>query len=322
MGHAHNKLERLEALEELLLKTNNGLSPSQLAKFLGCDRTTIHRYLDELDPNSLIREEGGRYRIDPATYLSNVKLSRAEALSIYLALRRFIRQTSKAPDFFVTAIRKVAVALRHSLLTAQLAESSLTLEAERAAMVEHGEIWQTLLRAWHENIVVRLWHQKNRSDEINEHIFEPYLFEPAVLSQGVYVIGWSHTRNSLRTFKLDRIHRVVLTTGQFTKPQNLNPEELLRHSWGIWYGEELHKVELLFAPAVANRVQETIWHPSQKMDLLEDGNLLWSVEVAGILELLPWIRGWGHEVKVLAPESLRREVIDNLQAALALYEEV
>lgn len=322
MGHAQNKRERIEKLEQLLLSSHEGLTPTQLAKKLGCDRSTVHRDLAEIEMEyDLKKDNSGRYRLDPATYLSNVKLSRAEALSIYLALRRFIRQTSKAPDFFVSAIRKIAVALRHPLLTTQLAESSLTLESERAAAEAHNQVWQTLLGAWHENIVVRLWHQKNRSHEINEHEFEPYLFEPAVLSQGVYVIGWSQTRNELRTFKLDRIHRVSLTTGHFERPADLSPEELLKHSWGVWYGETLTKVELLFAPAVAARVQETVWHPSQKMTLLDDGSLLWSVEIAGILELLPWIRGWGHEVKVLAPEVLRQEVVANLKAALALYEE-
>jgi predicted DNA-binding transcriptional regulator YafY len=276
--------------------------------------------LNEIDQHSLIQEPGGRYRLDPATYLSNVRLTRAEALSIYLAMRRFIRHTSKAPDFFVSAIRKVALALRHPLLTAQLAESSLVLEHERAAISEHGEVWQTLLRAWQENILVRLWYQRGRSDEITEHEFEPFLFEPAVLSHGVYVIGWSRTRNDLRTFKLDRIHRASLTTGRFEKPDKLKPDDLLRNAWGVWYGQNLTRVVLQFAPDVASRVQETVWHPSQKMTPLDDGGLLWEVEIAGTTELLSWIRGWAHEVKVLEPEDLRNDVIRDFQTALALYE--
>jgi predicted DNA-binding transcriptional regulator YafY len=319
LGHAENKRERIETIERLLQVS--WLTPTELAEKLGCDRTTIHRDLNEIRGRYDLDDDGkGRHHLDPMQYVSNVKLSTPEALSIYLALRRFIRQTSKAPDFFVSAIQKMAIALRHPNLTTQLAESSITLETERRAAAEHTTIWKTLLRGWIEKIVVRVRYQPGRSNENHDHEFEPYLFEPAVQSHGVYVVGWSRTREDIRTFKVDRIQRATLTTARFEKSEDLKPDILLKHAWGIWYGEELTRVELLFVPEVANRVQETIWHPSQKMTLLEDGSLHWSVEIAGTLELIAWIRGWGHEVRVLAPENLRREIAKSLRAAADLYE--
>lgn len=321
MSHAQNKRERIQQLERSLLLAREPLTPTQLAKVIGCHRTTIHRYLNEMEiAYALIIDEKGRYRLDHSQYISNVRLNSGEALSIYLALRRFIRQTSKAPDFFISAIQKVALALRHPILTDHLAASSLAL-GERLTAAEQTAIWKVMIRGWYENIVVRLQYRKNRSHEITEHEFEPYLFEPAVLSHGVYVIGWSRTRNELRTFKLDRIQKANLTTARFTKPDDLEPDILLKHGWGVWYGEELTKVELRFAPAVALRVQETIWHPSQQYNLLSDGSLYWSVEIAGTKELISWIRGWGEEVEVLGPSQLRKEIADSLRRAADLYRE-
>src|SRR5258708_39452841 len=99
MSHADNKRERLEQLERILLAGWH--TPTELANRLGCDPSTIHRYKDDLILRGVqLLSEGGRYHIDAASYITSVRLSTAEALAIYLALRRFIRQSSKAPAFF------------------------------------------------------------------------------------------------------------------------------------------------------------------------------------------------------------------------------
>lgn len=320
MGHADNKRERIETIERCLQVKQGGWTPTELAEELKCNRSTIHRLLDEIAVRQPLQDDGkGRYWLDPAQVRSDVRLTHAEALTVYLALRRFIRQTTSAPAFFISAIQQIATVLRHPNLTTQLAQSSLTLATERKAAEMQTEIWHTLIRSWYEKIPVRLRYQKGRSDAVSEHEFEPYLFEPAVLSHGVYMIGWSRTRNELRTFKVDRIQRANLLTGTFEHRAELQPDVLLRHSWGVWYGEQLTKVELLFDPAVANRVQETIWHPSQKTKLRADGYLEWSVEIAGTLELVAWIRGWGHEVEVIGPPHLKQEIAESLRLAAARY---
>lgn len=321
MGHAETRRQHMEALELILRYSPDWLTPTELGHKIGCHRSTIYSYLEEMETYCPILTNGkGGYRIDPTKYLSDVKLSAGEALSIYLALRRFIRQTTHAPDFFISAIRKVAAVLRHPNLSMQLAESSLLLENDEEAIKAHTHVWEMLLRGWLENIAVRFKYQKLRSTEIDEHEFDPYLFEPAVLSHGIYVIGWSHTRQHIRTFKVDRISQISLTTRRFEKPDAISPNELLTHAWGVWYGDNLTKIELLFAPAVASRVLETIWHPSQKTELQPDGSLYWWVEIAGRKELLSWVRGWGEDVCVLGPGDFKEEIAASLRAAAALYE--
>jgi predicted DNA-binding transcriptional regulator YafY len=320
MGHAENKRKRQEAIELRLLSTPTGLTPHELASLFNVDRSTIHRDLSEMQSSTELNliKEGDRYRIDPASYARNVRLTNQEALTIYIALRRFIRQTSHAPTFFATAIQKIARALRHRSLVEALDSSTEGLFM-RPASEQQTEVWNRLIQSWYERVVVRIEYRKGRQLTTEPHEFEPYLFEPAVLSQGVYVIGWSRTRNQLRTFKVDRIQHVALTTERFTADEALKPDDLLRHAWGVWYGAELKRVVLRFDPSVAARVSETIWHPSQKLQPQPDGSLLWSVEVAETLELVSWIRGWGHEVEVIEPAALRDEIAQSLRLAAARY---
>jgi predicted DNA-binding transcriptional regulator YafY len=321
-GHAENKRQRQEQVELRLLHSPQGVSVAELARLLDVDRSTIHRDLNEIEAHTaLIRHDDGGYSIDPMTYMRNVRLSNSEALTIYIALRRFIRQTSHAPLFFATAIQKIATALRHPSLTQHLGTATAALDSERGASRSQTEVWNRLLQGWYERVRVQIDYQKARQSQVETHTFDPYLFEPAVLSHGVYVIGWSHTRGELRTFKIDRIRHVRPTAHYFEPDETIQPDDLLRHAWGVWYGSRLTRVVLRFDADVAARVQETLWHPAQEIRVEPDGSLIWSVQIAGTLELVSWIRGWGHEVEVLEPESLRQEIADSLHRAAQRYKE-
>ena len=48
--------------------------------------------------------------------------------------------------------------------------------------------------------------------------------------------------------------------------------------------------------------------PISEPELLPNGDLIWSTQVAEWREMLPWIRGWGADVEVLEPKALRREI--------------
>lgn len=318
MGHADSKFERREQILDLLLSSQTYLSVNEIAQKLKCHRSTVYRHLDEISLNHNLIEDNGCFFLDATEYISNIRLRSTEALSIYLALRRYIRQTTHAPDFMVTALHKVSVALRHPQLTDYLLRSSSVLQEERAASIHHTEIWRVIIQGWMDSCVVEIDYQKPEDNHIVTHDIEPYLFEPAVLGHGTYVIAWSRTRGGQRIFKLNRIKSARLTDQKFS-PDEIDVEALLAHAWGIWYGEKPIRIELLFAPDVADRVQETMRHPSEKYQLQPDGSLYWTVEVAAYRELLPWIQGWGSKVEVLAPSALRQKVAAEMRAAALLY---
>jgi proteasome accessory factor B len=320
MSHAVSKRERLEAAEMLLQSSREGLTVFDLSKALNCHFSTAHRYLDEIrQTHTLIEEARGHYRLDPAQALNKVRMHPAEALTIYLALRRFIRQTSKAPDFMISAIQKVVPALQRPDLIDALTDSNTMLRSERSAHAGFTRIWETLIQAWLENRLVHIHYRKAGADEAEEHDIEPYLFEPVPTSDGVYVIAWSRQRQALRTFKVDRIERATLTLQPFEKPL-LDVVDLLQCAWGIWYGETPTHIELIFMPAVARRLLESVYLPTETKELLPDGSLRWRAQVSGLLEILSWVRGWGPNVRVVEPAALRNQVVHDLRAALAVYE--
>jgi predicted DNA-binding transcriptional regulator YafY len=70
---------------------------------------------------------------------------------------------------------------------------------------------------------------------------------------------------------------------------------------------------------VAALVRERTWHPSQAIDELADGGLLFTVRVSEPREMRPWIRSWGADVEVLEPISLRDQMAEEARRLAELY---
>jgi predicted DNA-binding transcriptional regulator YafY len=93
----------------------------------------------------------------------------------------------------------------------------------------------------------------------------------------------------------------------FELPADLDLDALLSSAWGIIWGEG-HVVKLRFSPRAAWRARESRWHPTQEIEDTDDGGCLLTLTVASLMEVGRWVRGWGDEVEVLAPEELRDEL--------------
>ncbi|MDX2078907.1 MAG: transcriptional regulator [bacterium] len=321
-----NKQKALDKTITLLRTNPDGMTIRELAEKLSCNPSTAHRYIQELrdDLQPIVEGERGRYRLELTNSQYRLSLHPKEAVMIYLALRRYIRQTSRAPHFMISALNRIADALQRPDLVGMLRESVMYLEQERSMPPAHNAVWETLIEAWMKDMVVQIAYQKARQNELEYYKIAIFWVEPAVLSDGTYIIAWSFDRDDLRTFKTDRIHGVEI----IGKDDEIDRQrkkysllDLLKHSWGIWYGQEhIHQIfELRFPPHVANRVMEQVFHPSEQKQLMSDGSVIWTAKLAGELEILSWVRSWGPDVQVLAPEGFRQTIINDLRRALNIY---
>jgi predicted DNA-binding transcriptional regulator YafY len=121
-------------------------------------------------------------------------------------------------------------------------------------------------------------------------------------------------------FKLDRIQSVDISTREFEPGDIERIAEQLRQSWGgVVFGEIQHQVTIDFSPAVEARIRESYWHPSQKLEDLDGGGVRLNVSLPSLLEITPWVRGWGPEAVVVGPEELREEIATSMAAAAANY---
>ena len=76
---------------------------------------------------------------------------------------------------------------------------------------------------------------------------------------------------------------------------------------------------LRFTPEARQWVDESPWPAHATRTDLPGGGIEVRLDVAGEVEMRPWVMRWGPNVEVLEPESLRRHIAESHAAAAALY---
>lgn len=78
-------------------------------------------------------------------------------------------------------------------------------------------------------------------------------------------------------------------------------------------------VRLRFNVKVSHRAMETIWHPSQVIEEQSDGSIIMTFKVRDITYFRAFILGWGDEVEVLEPETLREQIKNIIHSLEYIY---
>lgn len=150
----------------------------------------------------------------------------------------------------------------------------------------------------------------------SERVIDPYALK---FKFGVwYLIGFCHSRNEIRTFRIDRIREIKILNDKFNVDDDFSIDGFLEGSWGIKKGRRA-RVKLKFSPKIAWFISEITWHPSQKLELNKDGSLCADYEVMGLDEIKRWILSFGADVEVLEPRELRKEIVDAITEMKKVY---
>lgn len=313
-----SRSERLRAIERMLLVAPEGLRAQEIAERCGVDRRTVYRDLDLLSVSGVpLWQEEGRFGIERERYLTTVRLNFNEAVALYMAARLLARHSDEHNPHVVTALDKLAIALPDPIGT-HIARTAAYVR-NRPVNDRYIQVLEAVTLAWSLRRKVRLWYRSPRSGQVHPRDFATYFIEPSGIGYACYAIGMDDWSGEMRTFKLERLERAQMLDQTYEIPDDFDPNRYLETSWGIMHGEEQVEVVLQFSPAVASRVKESVWHPSQEIDDLEDGGCLFTVRVSEPKEMQPWIRSWGAEVEVIAPPALRQVIAEEAARTAALY---
>lgn len=134
-----------------------------------------------------------------------------------------------------------------------------------------------------------------------------------------YVIAWCEKAQALRTFALDRIRRAKVLTQPVHHVDEQVLQQHLNAGFGIFAGESENWAVLRFTPRMARWVADEQWHP-QQMGRWQGEHYELHVPYADSTELLMDILKYGPEVEVLAPSSLKTQLLERLEQTLRQYQ--
>jgi len=264
------------------------------------------------------RRRGGWAYTDPTYLLPFLALTEREAATLrrsLLAAREYLAD----PD----AVSVSALAQRLQPFLPSLDETTAESVSGAIQMVAGVSASPALLddcrRGTQERRRLRLSYYSAHRDAHTERVVRPHHLlhwrgEP-------YLIAWCETRHGWRDFFLGRVRQWELLPRRdaFTRDADFDAEAYLRDGFALRHGEALVTVRVRFSPYQARWIRERSYHPSQRCREREDGGLEMTLEVAGTAEVKRWLLGYGAEVEVLEPASLRSELAVEIKKLCGIY---
>jgi predicted DNA-binding transcriptional regulator YafY len=203
-------LELLELLQARPLTTGR-----EMAERLGVDRRTVRRYIAALQqlgiPVEGERGVGGGYRVRPGYRLPPLMLSDDEAIAVVLGLigarRVGMEGTADAVEGALGKIQRVLPDALRRRVEALEATLAFTSPATAGAPVA-GEAVLLLADAIRRRRVVGAAYRSFAGEETQRELSPHGL---VVHSGRWYLAAHDHTRDDLRTFRVDRMHGVAVS---------------------------------------------------------------------------------------------------------------
>jgi predicted DNA-binding transcriptional regulator YafY len=308
------KTKRLRAVLDLL--TDAECSTAEIVRRLRLapeKRRSVQRDLaDLLQQGEIEVTPTGHYRKKGRTRALNP----VQALAVYSAARMLFHHAAEYNEHYLAALEKLAQDLpeRARRVALQANEVYKARQGGRSSLV-----FEVAAQAWLDGRVLSCTYQSQRRASKVE--LQIYFIEVNARNREAYAIGTDRLRDDPQpyVYRLLRMKQPTLMSHSYEIPPDFHPMRFLSNAWGIMPGEPV-RVELFFDPAVQARVAEE-YFPGllEPVVTLSSGHTRVVLGVGGVLELVPWILGWGAHVEVVSPPELRAQVAGTLQRAATLY---
>ena len=110
------------------------------------------------------------------------------------------------------------------------------------------------------------------------------------------------------------------TDQKFEVPADFSPDKYFDKEIGVWLSATTkYKVELLISKEIGTFALERSWNSNQVIKQNEDGSVYVSFETTQLPEVKRWVLGQGKTVKVLGPEELYDEIVNEAKNILEIY---
>ena len=156
-------------------------------------------------------------------------------------------------------------------------------------------------------------------DEKEKH----YLMEPLHFFEsngGMYIFVRVPKHDTIRTLAVERIQKLEKSEETFSYPENFDPEKLLEASFDIIYDDPV-SLRLWVSPGQAKYIRERRFFKNQTITENKDGSLILAIETSGWDDVKRWVMSLGAEARVISPQKLRKEIMDDLKRLVSSYNE-
>ncbi len=176
-----------------------------------------------------------------------------------------------------------------------------------------------LLHAIKNKFLIKFDYQKFWDDDISQRIAEPYAMKE--FKNRWYLMAKDKKDWKIKSFALDRLSNLEITSKTFIYPENFHIEEHYRYCFGIIdpNKEELEDIVLSFDPIEGKYIKTLPLHSSQHILIDNEQELRIKLKLFVTYDLVMELLSHGYNLKVLQPESLIEEIRSVHEKAFKQY---
>ena len=276
------KLDRLLGIVTYLLRHEQATA-GELAERFEVSRRTVLRDVDAICragiPLVTAQGSGGGIRIQPGYRIDESLLTEAELRAVLAGVQAMDSVTGRAHGRDLS--EKLAAPPQEDWIRIDLSAGAALFELLRDAILARRALWIDYCSA----------HGSG------ERVVEPH--QLVYKWGGWYLIAWCRLHGEFRLFRLGRIGAARDAGEEFIRKEI--PAGMLLPD----PGEPPCELTALYAPQMRHRLLDAF----AEAEKMPDGRLRATVRFASESQRLTWALGFGADIAVMEPESVREEIL-------------
>ena len=294
------------------LLSRKKVTTAELAEKYGISYRTVYRYMEKISseiPLYATHGPGGGYMIVDCYRLPASYFTEGEFAAVMQALSAFEREFPGGE--ITSAIDKIKVSGTFQS-DFSLSTSALIIDSGPWGFTaDYNNKLRILEESVASSAAMKITY-RNADGKRSERVIEPHTL---VLKQGVwYVYAFCRTRGEFRLFKTGRIESQTVLGEKFKR----RPTDGIRDALAFTVVEDSMLVRMKIEDSTAADVEE--WLGVDCVKRTEEG-VFAEATLKRSNGLISKILGYGGSVKVVSPESLRREIAAAAEKIVAAYSE-
>lgn len=267
-----------------------------------------NRQLGYFAPIEYDHSERAYHYTDPNYSIDRLPLTGDEVDALAFAGKMLEQYRDTEP--FNHARGAVDKILEHMKIRKALEKSSYRdfVDFERPLASGGSEFIEPLINAMKRKKVIRMTYQSFEKDHPSTFPLHPYLLKE--YRNRWYIFGFNEGYQQSRTYALDRIQKLEPDPmASFIEP-SASPQDYFRNIVGITRVPDSmkRKVILRFSRHQANYILTQPLHDSQQVLEIAGNFVIISLDIEDSPDLNRLLLGWGEEVEVIEPVSLKEEI--------------
>jgi predicted DNA-binding transcriptional regulator YafY len=199
-----------------LLQSRRQWSGRDLSERLEIDARTVRRDVDKLRelgyPVRASSGLGGGYQLGAGTSMPPVLLNDDEAVAVAFALRTAAGSVGKMEETAIGLLAKLDQVLPNRLRKRASALHSVTISLSSAQAVPPVDVLSRIASCCRDHMRLKLAY-RDRDGKSSSRILEPLRL--AHTGSRWYLVAWDTSRDDWRTFRVDRVERLISSGPQF-----------------------------------------------------------------------------------------------------------